>query len=140
MNKIEGLSGVLALIFLTGLMAYVRLARDDLARWHVEPTPAITVPLGEVRAIAGGAVLRISGGAEVLAGLAQAAVATPKTRLLAGSLAERRLTWVTRTGFWAFPDYTTAQILSDGSVAVWARQRYGRKDLGVNAARLAAWK
>ena len=47
-------------------------------------------------------------------------------------------TYVTRTKFMGFPDYTTAR--QDGDfLKVYARLRFGRSDLGVNGARIADW-
>ncbi len=128
-------------VLLAGLMACVGLSGPDVARWHVTPAPALSAPLDQaVQALPKGAVMRLSGGAETLAALATVAAATPRTETLAGSVPDRRMTWVTRSAFWGFPDYTTAEIQPDGTVVVWARAQYGASDLGVNAARLNAWK
>lgn len=135
-----GLSVLLILVLVAGIAIYIRVAGDDVARWHVQPEPALAVPIAAgVVEIPRGAVLRIAGGAGGLVRLATVAAQTPRTTLLAGSVDRGRMTWVTRSALWSFPDYTTAQILPDGSVAVWARQRYGKGDHGVNAARLRIW-
>jgi uncharacterized protein (DUF1499 family) len=79
---------------------------------------------------------------EVLAALDAIARATPRTRVLAGSVAEGKITYVTRSAFWGFPDYTTVLAVPvEGGAApvIWARQRYGRGDLGVNRARVERW-
>jgi hypothetical protein len=44
-----------------------------------------------------------------LARLDEIALATPRTTRLAGSPDEGRITWITRSALWGFPDYTTAQ-------------------------------
>jgi uncharacterized protein (DUF1499 family) len=50
-------------------------------------------------------------------------------------LREERLTYVTRSRWIGFPDYTT--IEQDGDVIkLYARLRFGQSDLGVNKARL----
>jgi uncharacterized protein (DUF1499 family) len=138
------MAGYLAFGLLAAVVAfafYVRLAPSDLARWHV--APEAEGPSGEV-VVAGlnRATLRFDpkagAPADLLARLDAVALATPRTVRLAGSVAEGRITWVTRSALWGFPDYTTAQIGKDG-LAVEARSRFGSSDLGVNAARLRAW-
>ena len=73
-----------------------------------------------------------------LARLAEIAAAAPRTRLLAGSLAEGRITWISRSKLWGFPDYITAEVAPQG-LRLWSRQRYGVQDMGVNQQRLADW-
>jgi uncharacterized protein (DUF1499 family) len=131
------------LILMAGGMAYVRLASDDPARWHVPVAPAG----GEcVVQAANAARARLHlpgvGPAEVLARLDGIALATPRTLRLAGGPAEGRVTWVTRSRLFGFPDYTTAEARADGAdtvLTLHARARYGRGDMGVNAARLKDW-
>jgi uncharacterized protein (DUF1499 family) len=92
--------------------------------------------------LTGGAALRLAPArgapADLLARLDAIALATPRTIRLAGSPADGRITWVTRSLLWGFPDYTTAEARPDG-LYIHARLRFGRSDLGVNAARLQDW-
>lgn len=120
----------LAVLVLAGLMAYVRLAPDDPARWHVP------VPQGG----AGGALslLTTPDPAAMLGRVAELASAEPRTIRLAGSVEEGRITWVVRSRIWGFPDYVTAEVAAEG-LRLWSRQRYGSRDAGVNAARLKDW-
>ena len=70
------------------------------------------------------------------------ATATPRTHRLAGSPEAGRITWITRSRLWGFPDYTTAQVTQTPTgprLDIHARLRFGRSDMGVNAARLHAW-
>lgn len=132
----------LLLVLLAGLAAvagYVRLAPHDVARWHV--APRADGPWGEVVAGEGWASLRLETGLarELLARLDSVARTTPRTTRLAGSVEEGRITWVTRSALWGFPDYTTAEARSDG-LHVLARLRFGGGDMGVNAARLRVWR
>jgi hypothetical protein len=128
-----------ALALLFGFALYVRLAPSDPARWHVEP-PSPTSDPGTVLALRGAATLHIAGdGPALLRRLAVIAAATPRTRVIAGSVDEGRITWVTRSRLWAFPDYTTAEARADG-LHLHARLRFGGEDHGVNAARLKDWQ
>lgn len=135
--------GAIALLVL-GFGLYVRLAPSDPARWNVAPTPATkadcSVEQGEGDARA--TCLLAMPPAEALAKLDAIALGTPRTTRLAGSPDEGRITWITRSALWGFPDYTTAEAMPDGSgtrLTVEARLRFGTSDMGVNAARLRDW-
>jgi uncharacterized protein (DUF1499 family) len=142
--KVRRMAGYLALGLLVAVVAfaaYVRLAPSDPGRWHV--APVADGPVGEV-VVAGlnRATLRLApeagAPAALLARLDAVAMATPRTTRLAGSVEEGRITWVTRSAAWGFPDFTTAEAGADGLV-VEARSRFGQSDMGVNAARLTDW-
>lgn len=132
---------ILTILILVGFMGFVRFSKNDPAQWHLEPAAALSeIVDGKVRALTGGAVMRLSGGRQTLDRLAETASATARTSVFAGSVPEGRITWITRSALWGFPDFTTAQEMPDGTIAVWARLRFGEGDMGVNAARLRAWK
>jgi uncharacterized protein (DUF1499 family) len=151
-----GYSALGLLAVLLAFAAYVRLAPSDPAVWHVGAVPplpatgvhaitaieapdAITTAMNSARAF----VWVPGRPRDVLQRLDEIALATPGTTRLAGSPEEGRITWVTRSTLWGFPDYTTAEAqISDvatSDLAVFARSRFGRSDLGVNAARLRDW-
>ena len=140
-----GLFIACAIIGLLGLMVFVRLAPTDPDRWHLEHAGAdwAIVPWDTVSPETGGARLRVSMAAgdptDTLARLDSLAMATARTRRIAGSVNEGRITWETRSLIWGFPDYTTAEARPDG-VYVHARLRFGREDMGVNATRLKNWQ
>lgn len=136
-------AGLLVLIVL-GFGLYVRLAPSDPARWHVAPSPAtpadcsVQQGTGDARTTC----TRPGGAAQLLARLDEIAMATPRTTRLAGSPEEGRITWITRSALWGFPDYTTAEAAPDGTgtrLTLHARLRFGSSDMGVNAARLRDW-
>ena len=128
-----------------GGAAYIRLAPSDPAVWHVGVAASGPADCAMQAASDSARLSCLIDGApgDVLARLDTVAVATPRTTRLAGSAEEGRITWVTRTRLWGFPDYTTAEARGEGGqtrLDVFARQRFGNNDWGVNAARLAAWK
>jgi uncharacterized protein (DUF1499 family) len=135
---------LLPLLLVLGFAAYVRLAPSDPARWHVAiadpaaPDCTVTATEGAARY-----ACRMPGTpAEVLARLDSIALAQPRTTRLAGSAETGRITWVTRSALWGFPDYTTAEARAEEGqtrLDLHARLRFGRGDMGVNAARLADW-
>ncbi|WP_439155277.1 DUF1499 domain-containing protein [Yoonia sp.] len=132
-------SRVLAILFLMTLagMAYIRLAPMDPARVHQASAPR---PPGDYAATGGfTAVRKITAPApKVLATLEQRALATPRTRLFAGSVDEGMITFVTRSLVMGFPDYTTVRVGGD-TLTIHGRLRFGQSDLGVNRARVQGW-
>lgn len=123
---------ILLLAALIGLGLYVRLAPSDPARWHSMP--------GELkdRDRAGGVDRIIEAGDGDLERLHAIAVGTPRTMVLAGSVEQGMITYVTRSRVFGFPDYTTVE-LKDAQIKIHARLRFGRRDMGVNAARVDGW-
>ncbi|MFT6023711.1 MAG: hypothetical protein ACI9PY_001829 [Ascidiaceihabitans sp.] len=116
-------------IVVVGMFAYIRLAPSDPMRWH-QPVAATSD-----KDMAGGAVRVIAAGPDGLARADAIAQTMPRTTVLAGSVAEGRVTYITRTKIIGFPDYTTLE--QDGeTLRMIARLRFGRSDMGVNSARL----
>ncbi|NEX45139.1 DUF1499 domain-containing protein [Pseudotabrizicola algicola] len=136
----EWLVGAGVLVVL-GLMAFIRLTPIEAEEWHVAPR-ADWGPYGEVVPMTGGASLRLAAEPDealrLLIALDAAALATPRTMRLAGSDVTGRITWISRSAFWGFPDITTAEVRRDG-LYVFSRLRFGREDMGVNARRLRGW-
>lgn len=134
---------LLAALILAGFAAYVRLAPSDKGLWNTAlPATGPLTGCGQVAALEGGARLACAAPVDALARLDAIAMATPRTLRLAGSPETGRITWITRSRLWGFPDYTTAQITETDTgprLDIFARLRFGRSDLGVNAARLQAW-
>ena len=120
----------MVLVILVGaMMAYVRLSPSDVERWHV---PVV----GEVdKDMKGGAIRVVAAGPDAFALVDQAARDLPRTQVLAGSVDEGRVTYVTRSAVMGFPDYTTVEQSGD-ELKLYARLRFGGSDFGVNAARL----
>ena len=120
---------VLVLVLVVAGLAYVRLAPSDPARWHVAVD-------GQADADFAGGALRVRKMAPE--GFASADVymrALPRTHVLAGSVDEGRITYVTRSKVFGFPDYTTLEYNS-GVLKAFARLRFGQSDMGVNRDRL----
>lgn len=139
---------VILFVALSGL-AFIRFSPADPASWH-QGLGAVwarfgPVP-GAVREVEGGAIfvgdVPGSDGGAALARLDRVAMATARTRRLAGNVKEGRITWEARSAVFGFPDYTTAEVIGEGASAhlvIYGRQRFGRRDFGVNGARLRGW-
>lgn len=112
-----------------------RLAPVDEARWHpVEISPR------EVGNYPGrGRFLAVrDGDREAFAALAAQVVDTPRTRILAGDVAEGQVTFETRSPVFGFPDYTTI-TWAEGRIQSLGRLRFGLEDMGVNRRRILGW-
>ena len=117
---------------IAGSVAFIRLAPSDPARWHQPPN------VSENKDFGAGVKRLIPIGPEGLARLHAIILATPRTRVLAGSVDQGMVTYITRSALFGFPDYTTIQ--ADGDLLkIYARLRFGRSDTGVNRTRVEAW-
>lgn len=123
--------GLIVLVVVAGA-AYVRLAPTNTARWHQMPE-AITD-----QGLSGGAVRVIAADENTLERLDAIIRDTPRTHVLAGAPSEGMITYVTRSAVFGFPDYTTVRRVGD-QIKIYGRLRFGRSDLGVNAARIDGW-
>ncbi len=133
------LAASLVVALVLGFAVFVRLAPLDAARWHVDPANAPGPgPEGSYRV-----TLSVQQPpTDILAALDAIAMATPRTFRLAGSVAEGRITYVTRSALWGFPDVTTVEARSTDAgteLSIFARVRFGQGDMGVNRARVASW-
>ncbi|WP_286196872.1 DUF1499 domain-containing protein [Tropicibacter sp. R15_0] len=120
------------LIVVLGGLGWIRFAPSDAAYWHVDPKVTTDQDLKD------GVRRRLAGDEAVFTKLNDLIMNTPRTTVLAGSAADGHVTYVTRSLWFGFPDYTTVQ--RDGDVLeIWARLRFGSSDLGVNKARVDGW-
>lgn len=114
---------------IVAFLAYVRFAPSDPQRWHVD------LNISENETLQGGAKRIV---AAELVQFHQIALSEPQTTVLAGSVEDGKVTYVSRTKLIGFPDYTTVQSTADG-LMVYGRLRFGRSDFGVNAKRMDGW-
>lgn len=123
---------LLAIILVTlivAVLAFIRLAPSDPDRWHRMPETV------ETRDLEGGAMRRVEGDLATLDAIIRD---TPRTQVLAGSVGDGMITYVTRSRVFGFPDYTT--VRQDGDMLeIYGRLRFGKSDMGVNAARIDGW-
>ena len=128
---------LILIVIALGLWLYVRFAPQDAAQWHKLPNvsePSDTATIGSFLA-----VRRMTAPAdEVIAALDKIAMATPRTRRVAGQVDEEMVTYQTRSKLWGFPDHTTVGTQGD-LLVVYGRLRFGRSDLEVNKARILTW-
>ena len=119
----------LIVLLIVAALAYVRLAPHDVDRHHR--------PIEQDRLRDGpGQAVRVRPAEPGLLARADAELAGFKrTKRLAGSVEEGRVTYVTRSRIFGFPDYTTLEE-RDGQLRMRGELRFGKSDMGVNAKRL----
>lgn len=122
----------LVVLVAIGGIAWIRLAPSDPAVWHVDPKVTADQDL------AAGVRRRIPGDESRFESLHRIILETPRTEVLAGSPGEGRVTYITRSQWMGFPDYTTVQ-LDETNLELFARLRFGTTDSGVNKARVEGW-
>ncbi|WP_417721182.1 DUF1499 domain-containing protein [Salipiger sp.] len=122
---------LIVLVVVAGL-AWIRLAPSDPEVWNVDPKVTADQDL------ASGVRRRIPGGEDSFEALHRIVLETPRTEVLAGSPGDGRVTYITRSLWMGFPDYTTVQQ-GEGSLELYARQRFGTSDMGVNKTRVDDW-
>ncbi len=121
--------GVTLLVLIAAGLAYIRLAPSDVGRWHDLPDGISNQTLES------GAMRRVRGD---LAALDAIIRDTPRTAVLAGSVEDGMVTYVTRSRVFGFPDYTTVRQANE-RLEIYGRLRFGASDLGVNAGRIDGW-
>jgi len=127
---------LVALIALSGAL-YVRVAPMDVAEFH-RTTPGNGV--GDWPMEGGFEAVRETKGdpQAALARLDAIIRATPRTKVLAGSVGEGHVSYVTRSALWGFPDTTNVWLEGD-LLHIRGQLRFGGSDLGVNRARIEGW-
>lgn len=120
---------LIVVLAVLGVGLYIRIAPHDADRWH---RPIVESSDADLKT---GAVRVFDASPDTLARADRYLRALPRTRVLAGSVEEGRITYVTRSRFFGFPDYTTIEIV-DGKLRAYARLRFGKSDMGVNRQRL----
>jgi len=108
----------IVILAVVALLAYIRVAPTDVARWHK--------PVGnaETTDAEGWSARVVPDAAGLLSDLHQGMLALPRTELIAGGVGDGRLTYITRSKLMGYPDYTTIEQ-SDGQIKLYARLRLG---------------
>ncbi len=85
-------------------------------------------------------VTRIAGDpAKSYAALRKIAAATPRSFLHAAYDDRMQAHFIIRSAAANFPDLVMIAVTPDGGMVIWSRSVYGRKDFGVNRARIDDW-
>lgn len=128
-----GLAAVgVVLVLLAAISVYVRMAPTDPLGWHQMPDGMTN------RDYDGGAMRVVGAGENGLGRLHEIILRSPRTEVLAGSPEEGMITYVSRSRVFGFPDYTTVRDTGQ-QLEIHGRLRFGKSDLGVNAARIDGW-
>ncbi len=138
---------VALVVAFVGFALYVRVAPDDVARWHVDPVTAtergkqndyIVSPTGAGVDMAS-PVFAMTPEA-LMQRFDAVAIAAPGVTKL--SDVDGYVTYVQRSKLMAFPDYMSVRAVAvEGGAAlhIYSRARYGQRDFDVNKNRVLAW-
>lgn len=122
---------------------YVRVAPVAVDDWHVDPEATSPPQTPNFVLFAGSQAVPVDAPTLAVAGRVQAVAEAEGAQVLAGSAAEGFVTYVVRSRIMGYPDFVTIRLEpgEDGGtqVNIFSRSRYGRSDLGVNAARVQRW-
>jgi len=123
---------IVVLVCLVGIGLFIRLAPAAEENWHIMPDMA------EPEDVMGGAFHVVEATPEEFDRLHAIILETRRTKVFAGSVENRMVTYVTRSLVFGFPDYTTVEHVED-RIEIFGRQRFGQSDYGVNATRIDQW-
>ncbi|WP_239495843.1 DUF1499 domain-containing protein [Yoonia maritima] len=128
---------IFAIVIVFGVMLYIRFAPTRVDQWHKAP---LSSGAGDYQSPVGFRAERklTASTQDALRAAEQRALATPRTKLIAGSVDKGMLTFETRSLIMGFPDYTTITA-QDGVLIISGRLRFGKSDMGVNKARIVGW-
>ncbi len=138
---------IFILLFILFGMLYFRNAPHNVETVHQAPKPG---PMGDTYLNGGFIHRRAVSSAEAgplvqrLDGIIRK---TPRTSILAGSIGDGCVTYVTYSFLWGFPDYTTVSLTQDAgsggeteaTLTVYGRLRFGKSDLQINKKRIQGW-
>jgi uncharacterized protein (DUF1499 family) len=122
-----------------GLLAYIRLAPFHTTRWHVDPFTTMAPKDGGVLEVFPSTLSP----QDTYEALTSVALSTDRTRVLVQTPNDHHISFITRSLVFGFPDVTTVSVRAGEAgteVAILARLRFGKSDMGVNAKRVAAWR
>jgi uncharacterized protein (DUF1499 family) len=139
---------ILGLIAAVCMLLFIRISPMPASTWHVDPA-TVTRPTtpnyflmrdgdGDV------AALRVSGTvADVADRLNAIAGASPRTRLVGGSIQAGHVTYMQRSLLMGFPDALSLRLTQSEEdeviVQAFARARFGSSDFGVNRTWVTSW-
>lgn len=133
---------LLLMVAISGLI-YIRIAPHNSKLQHVDPPTGAEPDKPVIKA---GSALFSQGFDEtpdsILQRVNTVALATPRTKILAGSVEDGMVTYVTRSLGFGFPDYTTVRAVAEGAgsrLTIYGRLRFGKSDFGVNKQRINDW-
>lgn len=137
-------TAVLVILILVSGLFYIRLAPDDIIAVHVPPPVGAATPEKPIVSSDGALFVRDfrADPATVMSKMEQIALATPRTKKIAGDVEEKLITLVTRSLVFGFPDYTTVRTVPKAQgtrLVIMGRLRFGRSDFGVNETRIRSW-
>ncbi|MEJ6391674.1 DUF1499 domain-containing protein [Gymnodinialimonas sp. 2305UL16-5] len=131
----------LALVFLA-FAVYVRFAPIDAEGQHVDPAEVVPPGTPNFARMAGPNGSQVSAQPDVVGERIAALAEAEGAEILAGSIADRHITYVVRTPVMRYPDIVTLRWVAEAPgtrVDIYSRSIYGMNDLGANTVRVQQW-
>ena len=135
---------LLVLVALMGFGVYVRVLPTSAMLWHEPSYPSGLGHIPGPNSHIWRSVQKDDGRVE-MAKIDAVIQRTARTQAIAGSIDEGMITYITRSRWWQFPDFTTLErdvALIEGGprvISIYSRAQFGTSDLGVNQRRLREW-
>jgi uncharacterized protein (DUF1499 family) len=135
---------LLVLVGLIGFGVYVRVLPTTASLWHQPSYPSGIGHLSGPNSHTWRAAQKADARAQ-MAQINAVILETPRTQAIGGSVDEGMITYITRSRWWKFPDFTTLErdvALIEGGprvISIYSRAQFGSSDLGVNRRRLQKW-
>lgn len=137
---------ILLVVFIA-VVAWVRFAPNDPARWHVDPAVITKTAKPNQFLMRDGADAPAEifdlPPEELAAAFHKIALAQPRVTVLAEDSSDFWITYEQRSKLMGYPDFISVRIIpvADGksAVQIYSRSRFGKSDLGVNKARVTHW-
>jgi hypothetical protein len=137
------LIGLLFLLAVLSVLAHVRFAPIDAARWHLDPLNAKPPGSAGYSLLPPDAPVFDAAPADVMDAIVAVVSTRNRVQRLDGDPAAGHISFVARSKFLAFPDIISIRVLptanSQSTVAILARARFGGYDWDVNQKRVEAW-
>lgn len=131
---------VLGLVIVGSL--WVRLAPYQASDWIVDPDTAHYPGRDRQKRVQSGELTFDVAPEDLAAAVDRAAMAQPRVTRLTGGADSFDSTYMQRTLWMGYPDFITLKVSPSGTgstLALFSRSRFGRRDFGVNAARVKTW-
>lgn len=133
---------VVILAAVIGAAVYFRSVSMPPEVWDVDPSGVTPAQSPNYALLVGDAAPVFDMAPDVLAMRIDAIATAEGAEMIAGDLAEGRMTYVARSRLMGFPDAVSIRLvpLAQGTrMEIYSRSRFGYSDMGVNAARVARW-
>ena len=133
---------ILLVLVVLAAAVWFRLVPMTPAQWHVVPSDVTPPSSPNFALLVGTDAPVFTQSPDVIADLLTNVAQDAGAKIIAGSPHSGHVSYVVRSRIMGFPDAISIRLMPEGAgtkLEIFSRSRYGYSDLGVNAARVAAW-